>query len=51
LRLRFGDDLRCSEIALVLGKKESAVRVLLMRTLRLLRASYIEQDEQDAKEG
>jgi RNA polymerase sigma factor (sigma-70 family) len=51
LRLRFADDLRCSEIALVLGKKESAVRVLLMRTLRLLRASYIRQDSRDAKEG
>jgi RNA polymerase sigma-70 factor (ECF subfamily) len=44
LRLRFADDLRCGEIALALGKKESTVRVLLMRTLRFLRTIYVAQD-------
>lgn len=44
LRLRFADDLRCGEIALALGKKETAVRVLLMRTLRLLRVIYTGHD-------
>jgi RNA polymerase sigma factor (sigma-70 family) len=47
LRLRFGDGLRCSEIALALGKKESAMRVLLMRTLRLLRTIYATHDAQE----
>jgi RNA polymerase sigma-70 factor (ECF subfamily) len=47
LRLRFADDLRCREIALALGKKESTVRVLLMRTLRFLRAIYTTQDAKD----
>lgn len=41
LRLRFANDLRCAEIAQALGKKESAVRVLLMRTLRFLRRMYL----------
>src|SRR5262249_10937444 len=49
LRLRFADDLRCSQIALVLGKKESAVRVLLMRTLRFLRTSYTNLDSKDGE--
>ena len=44
LRLRFGEDLRSGEIAQVLGKKESAVRVLLMRTLRSLRTIYTRQE-------
>jgi RNA polymerase sigma-70 factor (ECF subfamily) len=47
LRLRFADDLRYGEIALALGKKESAVRVLLMRTLRFLRTIYAAQDVKD----
>jgi RNA polymerase sigma factor (sigma-70 family) len=47
LRLRFAEDLRCGEIALALGKKESAVRVLLMRTLRFLRTLYAAQDVKD----
>ena len=47
LRLRFADDLRCGEIALILGKKESAVRVMLMRTLRFLRSVYAGQDVKD----
>jgi RNA polymerase sigma-70 factor (ECF subfamily) len=47
LRLRFAEDLRCGEIARALGKKESAVRVLLMRTLRFLRTIYAAQDVKD----
>ncbi|HEU5347608.1 MAG TPA: RNA polymerase sigma factor [Ktedonobacterales bacterium] len=47
LRMRFADGLRCGEIALMLGKKESAVRVMLMRTLRFLRAVYAGQDEKE----
>jgi RNA polymerase sigma factor (sigma-70 family) len=38
--LRFAYDLQCTEIAEVLGKKQSAVRVLLMRALRFLRTVY-----------
>ena len=40
LRLRFANDLRCSEIATVLGKREGAIRVLLSRTLNFLRTLY-----------
>ena len=40
LRLRFGEGLRCSEIALILGKRESAVRTMLSRTMNLLRQLY-----------
>ncbi|MDQ2714822.1 MAG: RNA polymerase sigma factor [Chloroflexota bacterium] len=40
LHLRFANDLRCSEIAEVLGKREGAIRVLLSRTLNFLRAIY-----------
>ncbi len=40
LYLRFADDLRCSEIAQVLGRSEGAIRVQLMRTLQHLRAIY-----------
>jgi RNA polymerase sigma factor (sigma-70 family) len=40
LRLRFGCDLRCSEIALILGKRESTVRTMLSRSLNLLRQLY-----------
>jgi RNA polymerase sigma-70 factor (ECF subfamily) len=38
--LRFAYDLHCAEIAEVLGKKQSTVRVLLMRALRFLRTVY-----------
>jgi RNA polymerase sigma-70 factor (ECF subfamily) len=41
LRLRFGGDLRCSEIALILGKRESTVRTMLSRSLNLLRRLYL----------
>ena len=40
LRMRFGQDLSCSEIASRLGKQENAVRVTLSRTLNLLRKIY-----------
>src|SRR5579859_7523350 len=40
LRLRFGDDLRCREIALILGKRESTVRTMLSRAMNLLRQLY-----------
>jgi RNA polymerase sigma factor (sigma-70 family) len=40
LRMRFGQDLSCSEIASRLGKQENAVRVTLSRTLNLLRKMY-----------
>jgi RNA polymerase sigma factor (sigma-70 family) len=40
LRLRFGDGLRCSEIALILGKREPAVRTMLSRAMNLLRQLY-----------
>ncbi len=40
LRLRFANDLRCSEIAAVLQKNEGAVRMLLSRTMKFLRTIY-----------
>ena len=40
LRMRFGQDLACSEIATRLGKQENVVRVTLSRTLNLLRKIY-----------
>ena len=40
LRLRFGYDLRCTEIAAILGKREQAVRTMLSRILKLLRTQY-----------
>jgi len=40
LRLRFGQGLRCTEIARKLNKSESAVRMTLSRTLNLLRRTY-----------
>lgn len=43
LRLRFADDLRCAEIASRIGKREGAVRVMLSRTLNLLRGIYEKQ--------
>lgn len=45
LRLRFANDLRCAEIATVLQKSEGAVRMLLSRTMKFLRAIY----EQEAR--
>ncbi len=43
LRLRFVNGLRCAEIATLLGKREGAVRMLLSRTLNLLRTLYENQ--------
>lgn len=40
LRLRFGQGLRCTEIARKLNKSESAVRTILSRTLNFLRRTY-----------
>jgi RNA polymerase sigma-70 factor (ECF subfamily) len=42
LRLRFAGNLRCSQIAAVLGKREGTVRVLLSRAITLLRTVYQE---------
>jgi RNA polymerase sigma factor (sigma-70 family) len=40
LRLRFSQDMRCSEIATHMGKHEGAVKVMLSRTLNLLKNIY-----------
>jgi RNA polymerase sigma factor (sigma-70 family) len=40
LRLRFGDELGCAEIAMRMNRSEGAVRTLLSRTLNLLRNIY-----------
>ncbi|HET7638096.1 MAG TPA: sigma-70 family RNA polymerase sigma factor [Ktedonobacteraceae bacterium] len=40
LRMRFGQDLSCREIATTLGKQENVVRVTLSRSLNLLRKIY-----------
>lgn len=40
LHLRFGQDLRCSEIAMRLGKSEGAIKVMLSRVLNLLKSIY-----------
>jgi RNA polymerase sigma factor (sigma-70 family) len=40
LRLRFAQGLRCSEIATHMGKREGAVKVMLSRTLNLLKKIY-----------
>lgn len=45
LRLRFGDDLRSPEIARRLNKSESAVRMMLARTLTFLRDIYTRNGE------
>jgi len=46
LRLRFGQDLSCGEIATTLGKQENAVRVTLSRSLNLLRKIYQRRGEE-----
>lgn len=40
LQLRYGDELRCAEIALLLDKREEAVRKLLSRSILALRQAY-----------
>ncbi|HET8911806.1 MAG TPA: sigma-70 family RNA polymerase sigma factor [Ktedonobacteraceae bacterium] len=42
LRLRYGDGLRCPEIAVLLDKREGAVRKLLSRSILFLRHVYRE---------
>jgi RNA polymerase sigma-70 factor (ECF subfamily) len=37
MRLRFGDNLRSTEIAATIGKREAAVRAILSRTMNFLR--------------
>jgi len=46
LRMRFGQDLSCSEIATALGKPENVVRVTLSRSLNLLRKIYRRRREE-----
>ena len=46
LRLRFRQDLRCSDIAVRLGKSEGAIKVMLSRTLNLLRNIYKVEGEE-----
>ncbi|HEX6110079.1 MAG TPA: RNA polymerase sigma factor [Ktedonobacteraceae bacterium] len=43
LRLHCGDGLRFAEIAVLLNKREEAVRKIFSRTLALMRASYKQQ--------
>lgn len=45
LRLRFASDMRCSEIARQLNKREGAVRMVLARALNLLRGIYHQQEK------
>jgi RNA polymerase sigma factor (sigma-70 family) len=40
LRLRFVNDLRCTEIATLIGKSDGAVRMILSRALNYLRSIY-----------
>ncbi|BCL81525.1 DNA-directed RNA polymerase sigma-70 factor [Ktedonobacteria bacterium brp13] len=42
LHLRFTNELRCADIAVILGLRESSVRSLLSRTLKHLRVIYKE---------
>ena len=46
LRMRFGQNLSCSEIATMLGKQENAVRVTLSRSLNRLRKIYRRRREE-----
>lgn len=43
LRLRFAEDMRCSDIAKHLHKRESTIRMALARALNLLRTLYEKQ--------
>ncbi len=43
VRLRFGEGLRCGQIAARLGKREEAIRKLLSRTMNHLRTLYGER--------
>ena len=50
LYLRFGENLRCSQIAVIVGKREGSIRALLSRTFHLLRSTYHAQEEGDHHE-
>lgn len=47
LSLRFGENLRCAQIAVQIGKRESSVRSLLSRAFNSLRRLYDTQEEGD----
>ena len=47
LRLRFGQELSCGEIATALRKQENVVRVTLSRSLNLLRKIYQRRREEE----
>jgi RNA polymerase sigma-70 factor (ECF subfamily) len=47
LQMRFGQDMRCAEIAAHIGKHEGAVKVMLSRTLNLLRSIYRTRREEE----
>jgi RNA polymerase sigma factor (sigma-70 family) len=47
LRMRFGQDLSCREIATMLGKSENVVCVTLSRSLNQLRKIYRRREEQE----
>ena len=51
LQLRFADGLHSKEIAAVLGKRDDAVRILLWRALRLLRAGYEAYERESDDDG
>lgn len=51
LSLRFGDGLRCEEIARVMNRTEGAIRTLLSRTLNLLRSIYTQAREEPYHDG
>ncbi len=46
LRMRFGQELSCGEIATKLGRQENVVRVTLSRSLNLLRNIYRRRGEE-----
>ncbi|MGH2506040.1 MAG: RNA polymerase sigma factor [Ktedonobacteraceae bacterium] len=46
VRLRFANGLRCSEIAVLLGKREGTIRTMLSRALNFLRGIYAQDQEE-----
>ncbi len=44
LQLRYGDGLRCPEIAVLLNKREAAIRKLLSRSILFLRQIYAQNE-------
>ncbi len=53
LQLRFGYGLSCGEIAAILGKREDAIRMMLSRTMNVLRQLYARRSSlaQDSQPG